>query len=66
MNMNMSEVLESAHGYLQQLSSIEGEYAVDVPPVLFETLQTAAQEAKSELEGISTLRRSIRQRLRGQ
>lgn len=52
MNMDISEVLESAHGYLQQLSRIEGEYAVEVPPVLFETLQTAAKDAKSELESM--------------
>ena len=48
--MNMSAVLESAHGYLQQLSSIEGEHAIEVPPILFEALRSAAKRAKVELE----------------
>ena len=45
----MAEVLEDAHGYLRQLAGIEGEHAVEVPALLFETLETAAKEARAEL-----------------
>ena len=50
--MDMSTVLESAHGYLQQLSNIEGDHAIEVPPILFETLKSASIRAKVELESL--------------
>ena len=49
--MDMPEVLESACGYLRQLDAIGGEHAVEVPPVLFKTLEAAAKEARIELDG---------------
>ena len=48
----MSTVLESALGYLKQLSSIEGEHSIDVQPTLFATLELAAKRARVELDSM--------------
>ncbi|KAL9124680.1 MAG: hypothetical protein Q9217_006011 [Psora testacea] len=58
-NMEMPEVLESAHGYLRQLDSIGGEHAVEVPTLLLETLRAAAEEARTELDALQAKIRDL-------
>ncbi|KAL9101728.1 MAG: hypothetical protein Q9163_003050 [Psora crenata] len=59
-NMDMAEVLESAHGYLCQLRAIKGEHAVEVPPILPDTLEAVAKEARLELDMLQTKIKDLR------
>ena len=51
MDMNISDALRCACGYLSKLEGVEGDHRVNVPPALREQLESAAQEAEDELRG---------------
>ena len=46
----MPDILKATHDYLQQLSKLDDEDPVEVSPMLLQTLEDAAKEAKAELE----------------
>jgi len=47
----MSETLNSAAGYLKQLSELEGDDAIEVKPAIVDQIESAAQDAQQELSG---------------
>ena len=46
----MPEILKATHDYLQQLSKLDDEDPIEVSPMLLQSLEDAAKEAKDELE----------------
>ena len=48
--MNIPDTLRATHDYLIQLSKLDEEDAIEVPPMLIDNLEIAAREAKDELQ----------------
>ena len=46
----MPGILEATHDYLLQLSKLDDEDPIEVSPMLIQSLEDAAKEAKDELE----------------
>ena len=50
MGMDMPEILKATQAYLQNLSEIDDNDSIEVPPTLIQGIEDAATEAKAELE----------------
>ena len=48
--MAMPDILKATHEYLQQLSKLDDEDPIEASPMLLQSLEDAAKEAKDELE----------------
>lgn len=46
----MPDILKATHDYLLQLSKLDDEDPIEVPPTLIQSLEDAAKEAKDELK----------------
>ena len=50
MGMDMPEILKATQAYLQNLSELDDNNSIEVPPTLIQGIEDAAREAKAELE----------------
>jgi hypothetical protein len=48
--MDIPEILKATQAYLQNLTELDDEDSIEVPPTLIQGIEDAAREAKAELE----------------